>query len=96
MAATDDRNRRLFSGLTSLFTALLGLASVLLIGRALAGSGPHYSALQVATAALGLGVTAASVWLVIKARRSSSWRPLVIACGACVGWLIVGALVGRM
>lgn len=96
MAATDDRNRRLFSGLTSLFTALLGLASLELIGRSLAGNRSHYGGLQLVTAVLGLGVTAASGWLLIKAHRNPSWRPLVIACGACVVCLVAGGAAGRI
>ncbi|WP_338701161.1 hypothetical protein V2W30_29250 [Streptomyces sp. Q6] len=94
MAATDDRARRLFSGLTVLFAALLGLGSVVLLARGLSGAGPHYSGSQMVVAGVGVGVAGAA--LVVRARRDASWTLLGGACGACVAWLAVGAALGRM
>jgi hypothetical protein len=45
---------------------------------------------------MGLAVVAVAVWLVVRARRAQRWLPLVIACGGCVGWMAVMALVARI
>ena len=51
--------------------------------------------LQVIAAVMGLAVVAVAVWLVVRARRVQRWL-LLIACGGCVGWMAVMALVSRI
>ncbi|XUL88625.1 hypothetical protein ACQ86D_19875 [Streptomyces galilaeus] len=95
-AAVDDRGRGLFAGLAVLFVVLLAVGSLVVLGRSAAGRGEAIGGLRVAAAALGLVVAAGAVWLIVRARRAQRWVPLLIACGGCLGWMAVMALVGRI
>ncbi|MBK3567339.1 hypothetical protein [Streptomyces sp. MBT62] len=98
LAAVDDRNRSLFTGLTCIFVTLLAVGLLAVLRRAATGQGPGEASggLQVIAAVMGLAVVAVAVWLVVRARRVQRWLPLVIACGGCIGWMGVMALVARI
>ncbi|WP_019072292.1 hypothetical protein [Streptomyces hokutonensis] len=98
LAAVDDRNRNLFSGLTCIFVTLLAVGLLAVLRLAATGQGPGEASggLQVIAGVMGLAVVAVAVWLVVRARRAQRWLPLVIACGGCVGWMVVMILVARI
>ncbi|MDV9170197.1 hypothetical protein R6V09_08590 [Streptomyces sp. W16] len=98
LAAVDDRVRRLFTGLTCIFVTLLAVGLMAVLRRAATGQGQGEApgGLQVIAAVMGLAVVVVAVWLVVRARRAQRWLPLVIACGGCVGWMAVMALVARI
>ncbi|MFJ6899719.1 hypothetical protein [Streptomyces hokutonensis] len=98
LAAVDDRVRSLFSGLTCIFVTMLAVGMLAILRRAATGQGPGEASggLQVIAAVMGLAVVAVAVWLVVRARRAQRWLPLVIACGGCVGWMVVMILVARI
>ncbi|MBK3575296.1 hypothetical protein JHN63_16035 [Streptomyces sp. MBT65] len=98
LAAVDDRVRSLFTGLTWIFVALLAVGLLAVLRRAVTGQGQGEapSGLQVIAAVMGLAVVAVAVWLVVRARRAERWLPLVIACGGCVGWMVVMVLMARI
>ncbi|MFJ9898710.1 hypothetical protein ACIQPR_35810 [Streptomyces sp. NPDC091280] len=96
LAAVDDRGRSLFAGLTCIFVTLLAVGLLAVLRRAATGQGEAPGGLQMTAAVMGLAVDAVAVWLVVRARRVQRWLPLVIACGGCVGWMVLMALVARI
>jgi uncharacterized membrane-anchored protein len=96
LAAVDDRVRSLFTGLTCIFVTLLAVGLLAVLRRTATGQGEAPGGLQVIAAVMGLAVDAVAVWLVVRARRAQRWLPLLIACGGCVGWMAVMALVARI
>jgi cation transporter-like permease len=98
LAAVDDRGRSLFTSLTCILVTLLAVGLLALLRRAATGQGLGEASggLQVIAAVMGLAVVAVAVWLVVRARRVQRWLPLVIACGGCVGWMAVMAVVARI
>ncbi|WP_262064004.1 hypothetical protein [Streptomyces sp. STR69] len=95
-AAVDDRGRSLFTGLTCIFVTLLAVGLLAVLRRTATGQGEAPGGLQVIAAVMGLAVVAVAVWLVVRARRAQRWLPLLVACGGCVGWMAVMALVARI
>ncbi|MFI6880873.1 hypothetical protein ACIBL6_46225 [Streptomyces sp. NPDC050400] len=73
----------------------LGVGSLMVLGMAVAGL-RDYSTLQTGAAVVGIVVDVIAVRLIVRGRRTGSWSPLLIACGACLACLVLMALAGRV